>query len=104
MGRALTRKGRGLWVGPPGRGAGGGRAWIMGGVLGRGGSACGRGPGAWRGQRGRGLVWWAEPGEFPGITTPFPPLKPVLSLEETLNVTEELLVGGTATLSWPAQG
>lgn len=48
---------------------------------------CGRGPGrgADRGA-GPGAVGGAR--RVPGITTPFPPQKPVLSLEETLNVTE----------------
>lgn len=59
----------------------------MGGVLGRGGSAMRAGPRAWGGQRGEAWCGGRSP-ESSGITTPFPPQKPVLSLEETLNVTE----------------
>lgn len=50
--------------GAPGRGAGGGGAWMYGWSLrkGRVGDAGGA-QGVARAE-GRGLVWWAEPGEF----------------------------------------
>lgn len=52
--------------GAPGRaGRAGAGPGCMGGVLGRGRSRrCGRGPGRGTRAEGRGLVWWAEPGEF----------------------------------------